>query len=133
MRQLLDDDCWRTCIAYILNLQPSEVPHFYKIDEANGIELAEVWLKERGYALIKLCLPGTYRLNQVIEVASSMTAGNFPYILSGTGKAGFDHAVVAFKDKVILDPYIGQAPSEPAFVKPCSNNIWAVEIIVRLL
>jgi hypothetical protein len=57
-------DCWRCCIATILDLPKEEVPHFYADFVANADasnEKAEArtdaWLRERGLRLEHLTLP----------------------------------------------------------------------------
>ncbi len=132
-KQLLSDDCFRTCIAFILQVEPALVPHFYENNNDDGQALAEVWLKDRGYALLKLSLPAAYTLEKVLETANHITSETFPYIVSGQTLRGTDHAVVGFKKQLILDPYTGYEPTAELFKGPCSNGIWGLEIIVRKL
>jgi hypothetical protein len=47
------DDCWRCCIAYLLKLEASAVPHFvrkYKYWE----KATRKWLEKRGYTIDRI-------------------------------------------------------------------------------
>jgi hypothetical protein len=47
-------DCWRACIASILEVPPEEIPHFMEIDMRGGDSFyitSEAWLNERGLTL----------------------------------------------------------------------------------
>lgn len=134
-KQLEVNDCWRTCIAYILNLDPKTVPHFYNIDKEGAVDFAQAWLKMRGYSLIKLALPGETSLADVMQVGFTITGGEFPYILSGKTPRGMDHAVVVNSMTIELDPFTGERPvkGQKVFKGPMTGNIWGLEIIVGLL
>lgn len=134
-KQLETDDCWRTCIASILQLPVNEVPHFYKLDKEQAVEVAKAWLHPKGFGLIAIALPGEYPLSTILDCAAHMTSGNFYYIISGKTKRGLNHAMVGHLSKIVLDPYTGEPPilNEAPFVGPLSNGVWSIEIIAGLV
>ena len=50
-------DCWRCCVAAILSLPPTKVPHFMELSLASDAPsmhtLTQRWLYERGYWLVQ--------------------------------------------------------------------------------
>lgn len=134
-KQLEANDCWRTCIAYILKVDPSTVPHFYKAGKELAVDLAQAYLKAKGLSMIKIALPGETPLGQIMQLGEVLTGSEFPYILSGRTPRGTDHAIVVNKGCIVLDPAIGRAPinGDVVFNRPLSNDVWSIEIIVGLL
>ncbi|MGO4151480.1 hypothetical protein [Cupriavidus sp. YAF13] len=50
-------DCWRTCIACLLDMAPAEVPNFAAGGDQEAADVAcRAWLKARGYNLVKFCM-----------------------------------------------------------------------------
>lgn len=102
-------DCWRCCIAAILQLPAEEVPHFLQValdEQTHDMDpRTQRWLNERGFVLveasfIRLPCGGTGGLRDRPLV---------PVIACGPtqrSKAmGQHHAVVMVGDKVVFDPH----------------------------
>lgn len=56
---ILDDhngDCFRTCVAAILDLPIEQVPHFLAMGKGSVTEPFREWLKQRGLDCVHLCL-----------------------------------------------------------------------------
>lgn len=124
-------DCWRTCIACILGLRPTEVPHFVEAafhDQNDGhITAANAWLAKRNLTLLQLCL----RADDTIT--ANRFALNAPYILSGRGDAGIDHCVVAHGPFLQLhDPSPwATAPLQP-LQQPDGPDYWWLDFLVPI-
>ncbi|WP_458763646.1 hypothetical protein [Cupriavidus basilensis] len=123
-------DCWRTCIACLLDLHPSEVPNFAEGgDQARGDRLARAWLKARGYNLVKMCM-----LAQFTEAAADWF-DDTPYILCGQSPniPGVAHCVIgrgAFE--TIWDPACSGLGLAGPWVDENDNRVYWVEFIVPL-
>jgi hypothetical protein len=114
-------DCWRTCIAAILDLSALEVPHFYGDDRTSQVEAGKAWLQERGLDIFRVSWDCD--LATVLAVIGSMNP-DIPLILSGGTPKGFNHAVVMMNGEVICNP------SDVDLDRPCDNGFYEVEAIV---
>lgn len=110
-------DCFRCCVASILDLYAKDVPHFMELGEASG----EIWYPN----LLKFLKP--MRLSY-LEIQSETRnwlnweefskVGFTPYyILSGRSPRA-DHSVVAQCDKIIHDPH----PSRLGLIGPLEKD-----------
>jgi len=101
-------DCWRCCIAAMLQLPIDDVPHFLMWAKKNGSSMhpdTQKWLNERGYCLV-----------QANEFSFPRWAGKgfdgMPVIASGPTSRSKTmrehHAVIMLGDKLLYDPH----PSE---------------------
>ena len=118
-------DCHRTCIASILDLHPSDVPHFTEglWGEPHALVVAETraWLAGRGLGYAMFYYPDA-SLEQILETTGALSPG-VPMILSGRSSLGSNHAVV------ILDGRIASDPSGNGIVGPCDDGRWWVELL----
>ncbi|MDB5541901.1 MAG: Bcep22 3 [Devosia sp.] len=96
-------DCYRACLASILELQTAQVPHFIQ-DRATKPEWRDderAWLSARGLQpiimVLKLPLP------TILECLGPMNPG-VHYIVGGMGANGMPHAVVACGASIVHDP-----------------------------
>lgn len=94
-------DCFRTCIACMLNLHPSEVPNFsaigYNESEVESPEMraaVQTFLKELGLTLISIPLVGTQPVEAVTAALAGINGDDFCYMLSGKGVAGHGHVCI---------------------------------------
>src|SRR3546814_2364188 len=84
-------DCQRTCIAVILDLHPSEVPHFCDNPLADRDspdwwhKRQTRWLAERGLAEARFAYYSDEPLETVLRIASK-TNPHTPMILCGTSR-----------------------------------------------
>jgi hypothetical protein len=111
-------DCWRACIASILDLCTSDVPHFmalaieqgggeFKTEDDVAYRLAREWLREQGLGIFRTWVSGRWSLSKLLEDFSAFNPGA-PWILNGAalvihqGEEG--HAVVAMDGRIAHDP-----------------------------
>ena len=118
--QTQNGDCFRTCLAILLDMDAIEVPHFMK--DANGDEdaenhlgEAEDWLNQIGYTLHFTPFDG--KLKDILFIQASLNKNQY-YILTGRSANDCNHSVVCCNDKVVCDPslngsgIVGPAESE---------------------
>ena len=119
-------DCFRTCVACLLDVAPEIVPHVYFDGNcAEAIDRMNAWLEPRGLGIIEFAVPATQDLKQLY------ITGHF--ILSGTSPRNpkFLHSVIAKGNSfdVVHDPH----PSR-AGVLACEDAVpyYLINMIVRL-
>lgn len=106
-------DCWRCCIAAILQIPAEEVPHFVEIaikEQCDGTDpLTQSWLNARGYWFVSMRFGPLYCPRRFGDSAYQP----FPYIASGPSvrsKTEHDlHAVVMADDQLLYDPHPSDA------------------------
>lgn len=119
-------DCYRTCIASILEIEPEKVPHFYQTGEPGSLEKVRDWLYKYDCYLIDVA----FRNNNIIELLRMLNSSyrNIYCIISGQSDRGYDHACVLYNGEIIHDPH----PSKKGINRPCSTGYYHVEAIVKL-
>ncbi|WP_434033700.1 hypothetical protein [Cupriavidus sp. a3] len=123
-------DCWRTCIACLLDLHPSQVPNFVEgVDQPAAEKAARAWLKARGYNLIKLCMLADY------PDAAAEWFDDMPYILVGQSPniPGIGHCVIgrgAFE--MLWDPALSGLGLAGPWQDENGNRVYWIEFIVPL-
>ena len=106
-------DCWRCCIAAVLGIPASDVPHFLKDDiDSRGTDgwrdcddRTQQWLNERGFVLARVTggyLGFDYLKNHVVPV---IKCGPTPR----SQKMHQHHAVVYLGDSMVYDPHPSSA------------------------
>ena len=105
-------DCFRCCVAAVLQIPAEKVPHFAAGNHCDAD--AQKWLNERGYVMINVS-GGGHRppihfprwARTVDEKADDRAV--FPLICCGptvrTKKPGQHHAVVFVGDEMVYDPH----------------------------
>jgi hypothetical protein len=110
-------DCWRACIATILDFAASDVPNFFHLAgggnpgtkdcNKRAYELAREWLGERGLAIFRTYFPGTWSLEKLLDETNVFSPG-VPMILHGepvlTPFNEAAHAVVILDGRIAWDP-----------------------------
>ncbi len=120
-------DSYRTAIACVLDMHPSEIPHFTQINPTHFRQLARDHLRAQGLELIVVRYPSLMKLDEVLKTNKS-SMGNLYYLLTGLGPRGYNHVVVAQGNKIVHDPYFEGG----GLVGPCNDSkLWWVEIIVQ--
>ena len=105
-------DCWRCCVAALVNRPASEVPHFVaqaKAEDRHAVSLTNAWLTKNGYWFIDLV--------EYSSVSAPRHSGDeiapIPYMAVGvTVRSKNDrqtHVVVMILDKVVYDPHPSEA------------------------
>jgi hypothetical protein len=119
-------DCWRACIASILDLCASDVPNFFHLANAGdpkaancndvAYDLAREWLRGQGLSIFRTYLTGKWALEKVLSELNTFSPG-VPIILHGEPiKTPFGeeaHAVV------VLDGALAWDPSNAGISGPC--------------
>lgn len=106
-------DCWRCCIAAILQVPATEVPHFLLEDKNNhgcGMDAAtQKWLNDRGWALA-YCRP---QISFPTKYEGDKTFKGLPVIACGPTERsrgmGKHHAVVMVRGEMVYDPHPSNA------------------------
>lgn len=122
-------DCGRTVVACLLDMHPSEVPHFwdggrggFEVDEALNL-----FLKPLGMFSINL----SYAQDDVqgaLDYYGSLFFGS-RYIFVGKSRTGCNHAVVACNNRVEHDP----SPHKTGIVGPSDDGTFLATIFCRRL
>lgn len=118
-------DCYRACVASLLELPSEKVPHFVKDDPSNEVFYARVnkFLKPMGFTRVAIPFGIDPRITMKL-----INPGLY-YILSGVTDSGVGHSLVCFEDKVVHDP----SPSQLELVGPLPDedeeqeSFWWVE------
>lgn len=118
-------DCVRACIASILELGASDVPHFFEQPDASHLEM-QLWLRARGEIVAMVPVPGDLTLQGLTEFMA-VTYPNQCYMLWCTS-AGGDHAIVADATGIVHNPAWFKSPIDG----PHSSGFWLVWIIAKL-
>lgn len=101
-------DCFRACIASILDLTSADVPHFYEglhpgadVPWQTRLRI-RTWFAERGLYLIDIPMEGT----SAEEVMEAVSNGHprLHYLLCGKSVKGVHHCVVCRGAKMVHDP-----------------------------
>jgi hypothetical protein len=121
-------DCQRTCVAAILDMHPSEVPHFCddptatRADETWWAKRQEKWLAARGLASATFAYSGDVDLKDVMLWTSRQNP-SVPMILLGQSSLGCNHVVVVLDGEIVCDP------SGSGIVGPSLEGTWEVSVI----
>lgn len=112
-------DCFRCCIASLLSLPASEVPHFcdYDWNDPDGgkwFRHLNEWLKPKGLCYVELAIPP----NGLWDWDEWASAGFSPYYVMSGQSPRARHSVVAHKGEVVHDPH----PSRVGLVGPYADG-----------
>lgn len=124
-------DCYRTCIACLLNLKPHQVPNFGEhYDDLVKFEgAAREWLCANGYKSVQLPLNPNYSLTDVLTCMQVWNPDVY-YFITGMAARGFNHVVIARNDQVIHDPH----PSGDGLTGPAEEggqvSAWWIEVLL---
>lgn len=122
-------DCFRACIASILELPIAVVPHTMAYDETlvadpgQWFPALNAWLSPRGLTYMDLSLhsmtPDRY--------FRDLMPGNFSlwHVISGISPRGYRHAVVGHNGVVVHDPH----PSRAGLIGPADEG-WVVGLLM---
>lgn len=130
-------DCWRACIASILNLPAAEVPNFAHLADDSWCrmyELGRAWLKTRDLGIFRTYYSAGWALDEVLETLSAPNI-DVPIILAG--QSGRDpreaHAVVVMNGEVVHDPsgagVAGPYPCNCGAAECDSKGWWWLDVV----
>ena len=100
-------DCFKACIASILELQYEEVPHFLLYGE-QWCHVFNIWLIEKGL----VC-----ESRDAYQKKEPPKPYDGYHIVGGMGTRGHRHAVIAYKDELVFDPH-----PDKTFILPHSEK-----------
>jgi hypothetical protein len=126
-------DCFRACVASLLELALDKVPDFYAgqtpgsavSDAAN--DYIRSWFGDRGLYLLEFIFEGLEddgAADNVIAAVSFHHPG-LPFILCGTSRKGVNHAVIVQDGDIIHDP----APAMQQIHGPMRDGYYRVNLI----
>ena len=121
-------DCWRTCIACLLNLLPEDVPHFCVDswnDNARSTANARSYLATKGLSFIEYAFTGD--LQAILNSVGAINPG-LHYLLGGNSKNGCGHQVVCCDDGIVWDPSI----DDSGIVGPMDDGFYWITWLVPL-
>lgn len=121
-------DCWRTCIACILDIPPEGIPHFCADDKSFGdaIDEAREWLKQFDYNM-QTTMYGDAPFEDFMSDIHYSFVDTF--IILGVGTTRENHAVIAYNGAVIHDPSIGQTNITGSM----TNGHYSIQVIAPRL
>ncbi len=123
-------DCFRTCIAIILDDDPETIPNFCDPSQFDDHKKAtRKFLNGRGLDLYTTMYPGDIAFNDVL-----FTVGHYnpdiPVIITGKSPRGVSHCIVAMNGEVFCDPHDGSDNQKPFLKASEPSEMWWVEAIV---
>jgi hypothetical protein len=99
-------DCWRCCVAALLQMPAADVPHFVQLSSSHEAD-TQRWLNERGFWLLaaepKFIIHGWF--GDTLDHVPLISCGPTPR----SQQMGQHHAVVTVSDKVVYDPHPSEA------------------------
>lgn len=124
-------DCFRTCIAAILELDPADVPHLNR--ETTGLEQIQhmqAFLARRGLGLASFAFERDGGPRHVLELMGKMNPG-VHYLLAGQSATGCGHYVVCKDDKIVLDPSLTDSGILGPQLHDDGNAYYWVTLVVK--
>lgn len=99
-------DCFRACIASILEVPIEQVPHFFNnnVSAEEGIRATREWLKSMGYGYEEFAMDGTSPFSELKEFCNAHLSADQYFVLIGTSIRGFNHAVILKDGEIVHDP-----------------------------
>ena len=95
-KQALSNNCFATCIACILERDPSLFPNFCFASQ-NWREFTNQWLAKYDLFYLDITLPGDLR-DELVKFWGW-------HVISGEGPRGKRHSVVGYKGEIAHDPH----------------------------
>lgn len=121
-------DCHRTAIACLLDLHPSEVPHFNHdapgADEFN--RRCEAWLATQGLCSASVAYDGAVELQKILDVVKLCSPGVY-FLLGGESRSGVNHTVIGCDGEIVWDP----SQRDSGITGPCTEdrNYWVTYLV----
>lgn len=119
-------DCWRTCIACLLDKQPSDVPHFVegRWDDAEEVKRrTAAYLRTQGLAHVEFAFAGN--LDSVLAMMAAVNPGLY-YLLGGQSKSDVGHSVICCDGAIVWDPSL----DDVGIVGPMEDGYYWVTFLV---
>lgn len=131
-------DCYRTCVAVVLGVDASEVPHvcekgWCNADDLDGLIAMREHLRSMGLDISKSVFNGDLRWTDFRKWMGKFNP-NTAIIVTGETTKGTNHCVVMIGREVVCDPITGHPNQEPfsgAALADGERNWW-VEVITPI-
>jgi hypothetical protein len=133
-------DCWRACLATIIDRPGHELPNFMHCAQGetydDGIRRAQEFLRPHGLTIFTTYISAGWPLERVLERFSKPSPGA-AIILSGMSIADPNtaHAVVVLDGSVVHDPSGAGicAPARCSCGDPsCKDTWWMIDVVAPL-
>ena len=131
-------DCYRTCIAILLDMDAADVPHFARLESTHEWsrektnEVVREWLAERGYSMLSFVIHATF---VGIDKWVTEATGGVPYILTSQSNKYKDvcHCTIATGAfEPVWCPQAGRAvKQEPWYDEEVDAHFFGIEMLVR--
>lgn len=97
-------DCFRACVASVLEMDPEKVPHFYDggVSGPDAHEKVVEWAKKQELRFYEFPLKCT-EVDQALKFIEAFFPDTY-LLLLGKGHNDCGHVVVAFNDEIVHDP-----------------------------
>lgn len=123
-------DCYRTCIACLLDMAPADVPHFYdgpdiEAEREERRAARDAWLHGRGFSLVTVGFDCDLR--DLLRVMEHNNPGTY-YILAGFSRTGVNHVVIACGGEIVHDPSL----TDGGIIGRCDDGYHWVEFLVPI-
>lgn len=121
-------DCLQACVASMLNMDMSEVPHFHRDgDDQRGNKEFKDWLQVIGLRPFYMAFPSDVPLKNIFTMMEGVNT-EIEYLLFCSVNDG-DHCVVCKNDQVIHDPAWYRSNN----YKAGTNDFWVVVVFVHIV
>jgi hypothetical protein len=125
-------DCYRTCLACILDMDRDDVPHY--VTTMDPVEWAEnvqpkydAWLAELG--LQELAIPvHDADLEQILNFHKTRSVQATVAMLTGKSSSGCNHVVIVTNGQIVHDPSI----TESSIIGPCDDGFYWLTWLIPL-
>ena len=127
-------DCYRTCLAGLLDVDRDSVPHYVDSIEPAEWEkritpLYAAWLADRG--LQELAIPvygGNVSVEEILTFQATRTSQDSRAMLNGTSATGCNHCVIIGSGKILHDPSL----TDSGILGPCDDGFYWVTWLIPL-
>lgn len=119
-------DCFRTCIACLLDLHPLQVPHFCDqwVKDKDIMPEVNKWLALRNLIMFSAAYESD--VDTVLNYLKNVNKGVY-FMVSGMSERGANHVVIAYEGKIVHDPH----PSNAGLLGPCDDNLVWIDVLAR--
>lgn len=133
-KQLLDNDCFRTALGCLFDLEPHEVPDFVAEDgidtpwSEEGKTRVRAWVKERGYDILdtSYILSGE-SLQTLLDHIRYLHGEDIMYMCAGKNKKMEPHVVICRGNEILWDT----SPVDTGIDNPFEGGIYWIHYIAK--
>lgn len=123
-------DCFRACIASLLEMEAHEVPHFFGLapNTNDAWLIADKFLEAHGLATAFIYFDGKLPIEHVLTTMA-VTNPNIYYMLAGKSRNMTGHIVIGLNDAIVHDPS-GNGIVAPQALGDAGELIYTVILLV---